>query len=486
MSRPVDHLGWMLLVSTAVAVAETVTLGALGVLAQVPVPLVDAGLLLLATTHLGAVWALRSHVRDKSTHAPLSAALVPVIATALFVLPRLISDEPGAAWLTLASSALFSLGIERVWTSRLSPDRPVDPFRRAHRVATPVSTVGLVLASLPGNAAPLIGGALLLAAAALGAMTLRRIHALERQARTFARHLRRIEVGGSGIIVPPSPGSEDPWLREVDRRLRRRASEVANLTEQDARARRQIASARELRTRFMASMSHELRSPLNSIVGFAQLLDEEVDGPLSEGQRESVTMIRRSAEELIRLLTDVLDLARLEAGKLRLDRRWVPSVELLTEAVSRGEAIVEGREVEIEAELQPGLPPVLVDRRRILQAVLALFRHAAATLERTRIRMRTRIAPGPPGPHPQLRIELYDAVGAIAPDEVARIFEAFREITEPTGRRVGGLGMSLSLARELVREHGGDVWADSVRGAGTILCVALPLEEEDTSERRSA
>jgi signal transduction histidine kinase len=276
---------------------------------------------------------------------------------------------------------------------------------------------------------------------------------------------------------PEPPPLTDPLLREIDARLRRRAREVSDVVKQDQRARAAIDHARELRTRFMASMSHELRSPLNSIVGFAQLLEEGMDGELAEGQRESVQMIRRGAEELIRLLTDVLDLARLEAGKLHLDREWVPSVELLTEAVTRGQAMVEGRDVEIEAELQPGLPAVRVDRRRILQSVLALFRHASLAMRRTTIRLRARVAPGPPGPDPQLRLELYDAVGAIPAAEVARIFEAFQEITAPTGRRVGGLGMALSLSRELVRLHGGEVWADSVPGAGTIICVALPLED---------
>lgn len=226
----------------------------------------------------------------------------------------------------------------------------------------------------------------------------------------------------------------------------------------------------------MASMSHELKSPLNSIVGFSQLLEGGLEGELTPGQRESVAMIRDAAEELILLLTDILDLARLEAGKLALHREWTPSVEILTEAIKRGRGFVEGQDVQIEAELQPGLPPVHVDKPRIVQAVVGLFRNAAPSLVKTTIRLRARVASGPPGPARHLRIEIHDALGAISRESVERIFEAFQEISAPTGRRVGGLGMALTLSRGLVRMHGGEVWADSSPGAGTVLCVAIPLD----------
>src|SRR5690606_28039776 len=116
-------------------------------------------------------------------------------------------------------------------------------------------------------------------------------------------------------------------------------------TGEDERALEQIADAGGLRTRFMAAMSHELKSPLNSILGFGQLLEGGVDGALTSGQHESVVMIREAAEELLLLLTDILDLARLEAGKLALHRQWTPSVEILTEAIEKARTFVEGQDV---------------------------------------------------------------------------------------------------------------------------------------------
>lgn len=439
---------------------------------------VNASLLLFATTLLGGVWALRSRLRGTDGSPALAAAVIPVVACALFVAPQLWFGPSRAALSTLAVAALAATPIERAWSRFVVKDDHASlPMRAAIGAIAPAAAASLIgaamLDALPGVA--LLTGALVVLPVLAVTVHHRTRHAL-RETAAYAEYLRRIEVRPDAVIRPPPPPLRQRWLRELAREVNARAEAHAREAESDAFARDRIADARQLRTRFMAAMGHELRSPLNSIVGFAQLLERGMEGDLTEGQRESVTMVRRSAEELILLLTDVLDLARLEAGRLHLEKQWTPSVEILTEAVARGRNIVEGREVEIEAELQPGLPPVHVDSRRIVQAVVALFRHAASSLRRTNIRLRARVAPGPPGPERHLRVEIYDAIGAIPQEDVERIFEAFQEITEPTGRRVGGLGFALSLSRGIVRLHGGDIWADSFPGAGTVLCVALPLD----------
>lgn len=477
MSRParlvLRALG-LALVSTA---AETALLVGLAAAFEVQLVAINAALLLLATTTLGAVWAARQGLRDPSSSGSLAAALVPLVACALFVAPRLVLGPAAPALSTLAAVALAAPLVDRGWARWVAREETSTalPERAALAAGAPVLAVGLAGGAAAGSlVVPAAGLAL---ASTLAIFVFARTRRAEREALALSAWIDAIEVEPDRVASPPPPLLREPTLARVAREVAARAEQLALETREDASARAQIADARELRTRFMASMSHELRSPLNSIVGFAQLLEEGLEGSLAEEQRESVTMIRRSAEELILLLTDILDLARLEAGKLNLARRWTPSVEILTEAVRQGRSIVEGQEVEIEAELQPGLPPVFVDQRRIVQAVVALFRNAASSLAKTRIRLRARVALGPPGPERHLRVEIYDALGAIPALEVARIFEAFQEITEPAGRRVGGLGMALSLSRGLVRLHGGEVWADSLPGAGTVLCVAIPLTE---------
>lgn len=448
-----------------------------GELLAVEVAFVNTALLLGSTTLLGHVWGLRQHLTRTGLPA-LSATLVPLVTCALFVSPRLATGAPPDAVLTIAACAALVGPTELAWSSWVTPRPPACVY--GIRVLAPVASVALLALSVSREVAVVATcGAGVLVAGAAAFRIVRAARRMEREVQLYTRHIRLVEVRLDSLVIPPEPDLTDPWLLDLARNLEARARDHGREARESAKAEAEIADARQLRTRFMASMSHELRSPLNSIVGFSQILEDGLDGELRAGQAESVAMIRRSAEELMRLLTDTLDLARIEAGKLRLHRAWVPSVEILTEALARGRALVEGREVEIEAELQPGLPPVYVDSRRIVQAVVALFRHAARSLSKATVRLRTRIALGPPGPDRHLRIEFYDAIGALPQEEVERIFEAFQEITEPTGRRVGGLGMALSLSRALVRLHGGDVWASTAPGAGTVLCVALPLDDAE-------
>lgn len=454
-------------------VIEVALLVGLSIGFGVRVPLLNAGILLGAVNVLGGVLALRATLTGAPWPA-LRAASIPPAAGLLFLLPRIWVGTHAAPALTLGVLLLAAVPVERAWRRCWRLDG--GPGVEALAAGAPLAALGAICAAPLGPAFGLITLGL---AAALAVRGWRAARRRAREERTYADFLDRIEVRPDALIRPPVPSLRDRELRALDARLAQRAEELSAEAKSDALARAQIEDARALRTRFMAAMSHELRSPLNSIVGFAQMLERGMEGALTDGQRESVTMVRRSAEELITLLTDILDLARLEAGLLELRRQWTPSVEILTQAVTRAQGLVEGREVEIVAELQPGLPPVHVDQRRIVQAVVALFRHSASSLSKTRIRLRARVAYGPPGPERHLRVEIHDAIGAIPPEEVERIFEAFQEITEPAGRRVGGLGMALSLARGLVRSHGGEAWADSFPGAGTILCVAIPLDAED-------
>jgi len=257
--------------------------------------------------------------------------------------------------------------------------------------------------------------------------------------------------------------------------LARRFSEMR---EKEQAGRLAMEEVQRLRTQFLASMSHDLRSPLNSILGFSQLIATGSEGPTTHEQRESILMITRSARDLLRLVTNILDSARLEAGRLELRRAWTPSVEILTQAVTEGRRMIDDRPLEIEAELQPGLPPVFVDADRVVQAVVGLFSHAIDAMERGTIRLVARIAVTPGTQTRQLRVDVVDRGAGIRDADKETLFEAFREIQEPSGRRIGGLGLGLSLARELVRAHGGDVWFETEPGRGTTFSVALPLEGE--------
>jgi signal transduction histidine kinase len=264
------------------------------------------------------------------------------------------------------------------------------------------------------------------------------------------------------------------------------AHRFAQMSSKEREGRIAMEQVQKLRTQFLASMSHDLRSPLNSIVGFATLIESGAEGPITPEQRESIQMITRSARDLLRLITNILDSARLEAGRLRLRRTFTPSGEILAQAVSEGKRLIGDRPLTIETELTAALPIVYVDQDRIVQALVGLFSHAIDAMHEGTIRLAARVANGPPGPAaPHLRVDVTDRGQGIRDADQEALFEAFREMQEPSGRRIGGLGLGLSVARELVRAHGGDIWFETQAGHGTTFSVAIPLETKGGSMARS-
>jgi signal transduction histidine kinase len=264
--------------------------------------------------------------------------------------------------------------------------------------------------------------------------------------------------------------------QELAQALSDLAARFAQMRAKEREGRLAMEQAQRLRTQFLASMSHDLRSPLNSLLGFATLIGSGVEGPITEAQRESIEMISRSARDLLRLVTNILDSARVSAGRLSLERHYVPANDFLNQAVADGRRLLEDRQFELDVDIAPGLPHVLVDQERVVQAIMGLLSHALHANTHGAIRLAARVDRGPPGPAgPQLRIDVSDNGPGIRETDQIAIFEAFREIQEPSGRRIGGLGLGLSLARELIRAHGGDVWFVSNQGRGTTFSVALPL-----------
>jgi signal transduction histidine kinase len=227
------------------------------------------------------------------------------------------------------------------------------------------------------------------------------------------------------------------------------------------------------RTHFVAAMSHELRAPLGSISGFASLLEEGLDGPLTHAQRQSVSSIRRSAESLLASLTDILDIARADVGRLELIRAPVRPAAVLDDALDAARRLVEGRDppctVSVDRAGLDDLEPVAIDARRVLQATLGFVRHALRTGEPTALELTARSSPVR---ERALRFEVRDPARRSDPVEAEAAFDAFGALVDPSGRRILGMGLTLPLARTLARLHGGDAWCETAHGTRWIL--ALP------------
>ncbi|WP_324717634.1 ATP-binding protein [Carboxydochorda subterranea] len=264
-------------------------------------------------------------------------------------------------------------------------------------------------------------------------------------------------------------------LRELYADLEAKVEErTRKLTEANARLQEkqvELERAQKLQSEFLATVSHELRTPLTSILAFTELLSEEGATADSDQVREYLTDIRECAQRLYEQINDLLDLARIEAGRMQLDRT-VFDVRLAVEATLRRiepMAARKGLEVRRPAQAQPVW--VEADRVRVEQVLMNLLSNAVKFTPRGHVAVELE-EPGPE--EPMVRVKVRDTGIGIRPEHHGIIFEKFRQVDSSASREYPGSGLGLALARHLVEMHGGRIWVDSELGKGSTFTFTLP------------
>jgi signal transduction histidine kinase/ActR/RegA family two-component response regulator len=255
--------------------------------------------------------------------------------------------------------------------------------------------------------------------------------------------------------------------------LQRHAEEQRRL-EDERRAREAAEAANEAKTRFLASMSHELRTPLNAILGFSQLMQQDPDG--SEAQRRHAGFIRESGMHLLALIEDVLDIARVEAGRLSLFPAPLALAGFLDSVAATGRMRAAQKRLAFDFHAAPGLPShVMADEKRLRQVLLNLLDNACKFTERGRVGLRVDALPvGTPGAA-RLRFEVDDTGVGIAREHVDAVFRPFEQVGDSQSRR-GGAGLGLAISRELVRLMDSEIELASRPGHGSRFWFDLALE----------
>jgi signal transduction histidine kinase len=257
------------------------------------------------------------------------------------------------------------------------------------------------------------------------------------------------------------------------------------------RARALAEEANRLKSQFVANMSHELRTPLNAIIGFSYILKQELKGPMNEDQRDYMNRIYDSGNHLLKLLNDILDNAKLEAG--RLDLQCEPmSLELVIHDVQLTTAsLLLDKPLQLRHEVVADIPLVYADRMRVAQVLLNLLSNAVKFTERGSITMRAYRAPAPQGAAAltngagaacspgHVVVEVEDTGIGIAEENRTLIFEEFRQADETLSRRYGGTGLGLPISKRLVELHGGELWVTSALGHGSTFHFSLPIASEE-------
>ena len=250
----------------------------------------------------------------------------------------------------------------------------------------------------------------------------------------------------------------------------RDVTDERNARSEVERAREAAEAASHAKTMFLANMSHELRTPLNAVIGLADLLLLEGRDPLTKRQQEYLEGITQSGRHLLAMVNDVLDLAKIEAGKHALDLTTIATGDAIEEAVSLLQPLARTRGVELIADVERDAPALRVDPMRLRQILYNLISNAVKFTNREgAVRVSAR------SDSRGLAIRVEDTGIGIAPEDMTRLFREFEQLNLPSGDRPAGTGLGLALTRRLVVMHGGTIDVSSRLGHGSIFTVRLPV-----------
>jgi len=231
-----------------------------------------------------------------------------------------------------------------------------------------------------------------------------------------------------------------------------------------------LQHASRMKSEFLAHMSHELRTPLNAIIGFDQVILDELAGPLTDTQREYLGDILTAAQHLLGLINDVLDLSRVESGKIPLSPSEFSLRELVSEVCTELESSAYGKQITIGQSVSPALQTVHIDRQRLRQVLTNLVSNAVKFTDPGGA-VEVKAGPGENG---ALELSVKDTGIGIRPEDLGRLFTEFEQLDSGSTRSFQGTGLGLALTRKLVEFQGGSVSVESEPGVGSVFTVRLP------------
>lgn len=268
----------------------------------------------------------------------------------------------------------------------------------------------------------------------------------------------------------------DAKMRELDLELARdqmeeQAARLATLAEEVDAARRVAEEANQEKSRFLAGMSHELRTPLNAILGFSEMMQAEVFGPIEPGKyRQYVDHIHESGDHLLSLINDVLDLSKVEAGRMEISTEELSTDDLARRALSLSTSLLKGRDVRVESKVFPGCTSIFADERAVKQVMLNLLSNAIKfTPDGGRVDLVFEA-----GSSGGVIVRVRDTGIGMTASEMKVALEPYGQIRSEMGRKSTGTGLGLPLTKALIELHGGKLTVESVKGRGTTMSAFFP------------
>ncbi|HCB01157.1 MAG TPA: hypothetical protein DEP19_02130, partial [Anaerolineae bacterium] len=228
-----------------------------------------------------------------------------------------------------------------------------------------------------------------------------------------------------------------------------------------------------LKSQFLANMSHELRTPLNSIIGFSRVILKGIDGPVTDLMQQDLTAIYNSGQHLLGLINDILDLAKIEAGKMELAFDEVNIADLSASVLSTMSGLIKDKPIQMKRNIEPDLPPVKADAIRVRQVMINLLSNAAKFTEEGEITVDISLYKN--NGRNEVKVSVNDTGAGISKADQEKLFQPFSQVDASPTRKTGGTGLGLSICKQLINMHGGEIWVESEEGKGSKFHFTLPI-----------
>jgi signal transduction histidine kinase len=242
-------------------------------------------------------------------------------------------------------------------------------------------------------------------------------------------------------------------------------------------SKRALEEVSHLKTEFVSLVSHELRTPLTSIQGFVSLIREGHTGELNPLQTEFLGIVSRNSDRLVSIVSDLLDMSKIESGRLELVSESLNLREIVEKEVESFGTMAEEKHITVNVEMDSGLPPVRADRHRLGQIIVNLLSNAVKySPDNSTVKIRASQS------GKQVTVKVIDSGSGIDPEDRSRLFERFYRGKSDAVRGTKGTGLGLAITRYLVEMHGGKIWVESERGQGSTFCFSIPVSTHEIGQ----
>jgi len=261
--------------------------------------------------------------------------------------------------------------------------------------------------------------------------------------------------------------------REAKEALQNAHDDLEQKTTELEQANIELKKLDELRSAFLANMSHELRTPLNSIIGYTELILDRIDGDITKEQENSLTKVHNNAKNLLTLINEILDMSRIESGRVELDLRAVDVPDIIQTVISSLEPMINKKPLIIKTDFDENLPFAYADPDRVRQVIMNLLSNAIKFTSKGTITLSARSTQRPPF----IEVCVSDTGMGIREEDFNKLFDTFTPLDTSATRPYGGVGLGLSICKGLVEMQGGSIWVESKYGVGSKFYFTLPTKE---------